>query len=155
MKTGLNALRRWRAAFGLAAALALVAALLAAPVANAAIGGVDSKVATSSNAYQIGRCNFTVKSANYLAGTVKAALYGQARPKTSAGYTNNAHTAVGCQVYDQSGSLDDQLFLERDGPTVSGNKPLVVPFNFSYTLCEYSVVTLRNGNTYSTPFVCS
>lgn len=134
-----------------ASAAVLVGTLAATSLAIASPASAvlpHSAVITANDANVKSRCQFTVTSANYAAGTVRGRLTAQTAPANLLNSANIAHVAIGCIVLD-SASIDQLAVIEDedDGPYTYETELVTVPLDASYNICAVGAYTLRNGNT--------
>ncbi|MCL2542840.1 MAG: hypothetical protein FWE71_10345 [Nocardioidaceae bacterium] len=145
---------RLSASFGVLTAVAAVTTV-AAP-SHAALQLPSDKTVTASNDDVISHCHFQVNKVHPSTVSGKLSLY--ASPHQLAGYLNNRYTAVQC--YLMPGGVSDRsqavatLSTSANAATVSDSSLITVPPETSYTLCAQATVTLKDGTTSTTPYVC-
>lgn len=115
-------------------------------------GLVDNLVVSTEDSRSIGRCVFTVKSADYAAGTVRVQLYAQVRPLDEDAAFDVAHVGATCAV---TGVPSAVLTIEADGPIVREGRTYTLPLMEDYEICVSITTTLRSGDTSSAGPACA
>lgn len=134
--------------------MALSSSLVSTTVDAAVTLTPKSKIVTPKNADVIGTCKFTANrvTSNFVRFTLNAT----ARPADLDGYRANVFTQVHCYLFDDTASLLAEFHPIANGPSMYGRTYKdAVPFFDSYILCGQAEVKKKNGDTTSTPLVCS
>lgn len=110
----------------------------------------ESALVTASDENVKARCQFTVTSANYAAGTVRGRLTAQTAPADWTSAANIAHLSINCYLLpqDYAGNTLASIHDEDDGPYTYETELVTVPLFPSYELCVVANYTLRNGDTH-------
>jgi hypothetical protein len=128
------------------ALFAALGSLLVASPASAAPLPDPAKV-TVNDTYIKTLCQFTVTSANYVAGTVRGRMTAKTSWNGQAGFKNLAHVSIQCNLY---GSGFDpfltSIYDEDDARATYETELVTVPLDTSYEICVDAFYTLRNGN---------
>jgi hypothetical protein len=121
------------------------------------IGPLGGKRVSGDDGHSVFRCVMKVQKVDLNAGVTTLTVDASIRPKSPAGYYQNAHVHTDCWVLPagDTNPADALALVSADGGNRASNQQsVVVPFADTYTLCGRGLTVLRNADTAYSPYLC-